>query len=328
MIAVTGANGLLGSFIIRKLIENKESFVAIKRKNSDTSLLNDVAQYITWRDADIADEVTLSDALEDVTHVIHAAAIVSFNPRKADQLMDINVVGTRNVVNACLVNNVKRLVHISSVAALGRQKEQRVIDEKNKWVESSINSTYAESKYFAELEVFRGQEEGLSTVIINPSVILAPANWDNSSAKLFKYVWNEKPFYVDGFLNYVDVRDVAAIAYRMLHEKVEGERFIANAGNIAFKNFFSRLATSFHKKAPHIKLNSTTLKIIARLENFRSWFTSSEPLITKETARIAGTEFIYDNKKIRQLFSFEFQPIDASIAWCCQYYSEKMAGKK
>jgi dihydroflavonol-4-reductase len=328
MIAITGANGLLGSFIIRKLIESKEPFVALKRKNSDTSLLADVAQYITWRDADVADEVALAEAFEDVTHVIHAAAIVSFNPRKTDELMDINVMGTRNVVNACLVKDVKRLVHISSVAALGRQKGQHHIDEKNKWVSSSINSTYAESKYFAELEVFRGQEEGLSTVIINPSVILAPANWNNSSAKLFKYIWDEKPFYTDGFLNYVDVRDVAAIACRLLYSPVEGERYIANAGNISFGNFFSRLASAFQKKAPRIKLNATTLKIIAWIENFRTWFTGTEPLITRETARIAGTEFLYDNKKIRQLFSFEFQPIDASIEWCCQYYREKMAGKK
>ncbi|HEY9045797.1 MAG TPA: NAD-dependent epimerase/dehydratase family protein [Ohtaekwangia sp.] len=328
MIAVTGANGLLGSFIIRKLVELREPFVALKRENSDISLLQDIAHAITWRNADVTDEVSLLEALEDVTHVIHAAAVVSFNPRKANMLMDINMLGTRHVVNACLVKSVKRLVHISSVAALGRQKEQRTIDEKNKWVANSVNSQYAESKYFAELEVFRGQEEGLSTVIINPSIILAPANWNNSSAKLFKYVWDEKPFYTDGYMNYVDVRDVADIACRMLHQPVEGERFIANAGNISFKNFFTDLAQQFQKKAPGIKLNSSTLKIIARLENIRTWFTRSEPLITRETARIAGTEFLYDNQKIKKLLSFEFQPIDRSIDWCCQYYREKMSVKK
>ncbi|HEY9008693.1 NAD-dependent epimerase/dehydratase family protein [Ohtaekwangia sp.] len=328
MIAVTGANGLLGSFIIRKLVELKEPFVALKRENSDTSLLKDIAHAITWRTADVTNEVSLLEALEDVTHVIHAAAVVSFNPRKADIMMDINVIGTRNVVNACLVKGVKRLVHISSVAALGRQKEQHIIDEKNKWVVSSINSRYAESKYFAELEVFRGQEEGLSTVIINPSIILAPADWNNSSAKLFKYVWDEKPFYIDGYMNYIDVRDVADVAYRMLHQPIEGERFILNAGNISFKNFFTRLAQQFQKKAPGIKLTSTTLKIIARLEHFRTWFTGSEPLITRETARIAGTEFLYDNHKIKKLFSIQFQPIDKSIEWCCQYYREKMSVEK
>jgi nucleoside-diphosphate-sugar epimerase len=208
MIAITGGNGLLGSFIIRELINTNQPFVAFKRNNSDISLLRDVSEKITWRDADVLDPVSLNEALNDITHVIHAAAIVSFNPRDAKKIYNVNVLGTRNITNACLNAGVRRFVHISSVAALGRQKDQTIIDEQNKWIDNPLNSTYAESKYYAELEVFRAQEEGLSTVIINPSVILAPTDWTRSSAQLFKYVYDEKSFYIDGSLNYVDVRDV------------------------------------------------------------------------------------------------------------------------
>jgi dihydroflavonol-4-reductase len=324
MIAVTGANGLLGSFIVRKLIHENEKFVAIKRKDSDTSLLNDVSGKITWIDADVLDPVSLSEALKNVTEVIHTAAIVSFNPRKAKYVLRINVEGTRNVVDACLGLGIKRLVHISSVAALGRQKNQKFINEKNQWVESSLNSVYAESKYLAELEIFRGQEEGLSTVVLNPSVILAPADWNKSSAQLFKYVWQGKPFYTDGFLNYVDVRDVATISYSLLKSNVQRERFIISAGNISYKNFFEQIAAKFNKKAPSIKINKRGLEIIARFEGLRTWFIGSEPLITRETARFADSEFLYNNEKIKKTLSFDFQSFDQSMTWCCQYYMTKI----
>jgi dihydroflavonol-4-reductase len=328
MIAVTGANGLLGSFIVRQLISRNIPVVALKRQHSDTSLLDDVSSLVTWRDGDVLNPVQLEEALDGVTGVVHAAAIVSFSPSRANSVMDINVQGTRNVINECQAKGVKRLVHISSVAALGRQKGQRLIDETNQWVDSPMNTVYAESKYLAELEVFRAQEEGMSTVILNPSVILAPADWTKSSAKLFKYVWDEKPFYSDAFLNYVDVRDVADITYRLLdNTSIEGQRFILNAGKISFHNFFQAVAKRFRKKPPQKKLSPALLQVAARLEVFRSWFTGGEPLLTRETARLAGTEFLYDNLKIKKALSIEFQPIDASLDWCCEQYMTKYANK-
>lgn len=328
MIAVTGATGLLGSFIVRELIERNVPFVALKRRDSDTSLLSDVGSLVTWRDADVLDPVQLEDALTGVTSVVHSAAVVSFHPRKAAYVMDINVQGTRNLIHECQAKGIKRFVHISSVAALGRQKGQKLINETNQWVDSPLNTAYAESKYLSELEVFRAQEEGMSTVIINPSVILAPAAWDRSSAKLFKYVWDEKRFYSDAFLNYVDVRDVARITYRLLvDEPVQGQRFIVNAGKISFRDFFRAVAKRFNKKAPDQKLSPALLQLAARAEVFRSWFTGKEPLLTKETARLAGTEFLYDNQKIRKALSVDFQPIDLSLDWCCEHYLTKYMNK-
>src|SRR5690348_6572067 len=147
MIAITGANGLLGSFIVRELLKTNTQFVAIRRKDSDTSLLSDVSRDITWREADVVDLVALNEALQDVSVVIHAAGLVSFNPRDEKKIHAVNVEGTRHVVDACAANNVKRLLHVSSVAALGRQKDQREVDESNKWIDSELNSTYAKSKY-------------------------------------------------------------------------------------------------------------------------------------------------------------------------------------
>jgi dihydroflavonol-4-reductase len=328
MVAVTGANGLLGSFIVRKLIECQEPFIAIKRNGSDISLLEDVHEKIKWVDADILDTVALNEAFKEVTHVIHTAAIVSFNPKRAKEVMDINVQGTRNVVNTCQALGVKRLIHISSVAALGRQKGQKVVTEDNKWTESSLNSVYAKSKYLAELEVFRGQEEGVSSVIINPSLILAEANWNISSAQLFKYAWEEKPFYLDGFVNYVDVKDVSELTYRLLDSNIEGTRFIVSAGKVSYKDFFGILAKEFQKKAPSIRLNTKLLRIGAVIETLYAQIMGVEPRLTRETARLAGSEFLFENKKIRNLLNFEFQPLDKTLQRCCRYYIMKGKPKK
>ncbi len=328
MIAVTGANGLLGSFIARKLLELDQPFVAVKRATSDVSLLDDVNDRITWRDADILDTVALDEAFNGVTHVIHAAAMVSYNPRAAASLYKINVIGTRNVVDACVGNGVAKLLHISSVAALGRLKGMKQIDEHQKWTESTSNSTYGETKYLAELEVFRGHEEGLDIAILNPSVILAPADWNKSSAKLFKYVWDERPFYVDTHLNYVDVRDVADAACRLLRSDASGERFIVNAGVIALNEFLQRTAVRFQKRSPRIRVNRFFLQMIAWLEMQRSRILGAEPLITRETARLAGAEFLYNSEKIKKHLQLDFQSIDETLEWCCKYYLDRSTLKK
>ena len=185
MIGVTGATGLLGSSIIRTLLDADEKVLAIKRKNSDTTLLRDVYHQITWRDADMLDPTSIDDALQGVTSIIHAAGLVSFNARDKKKLYETNVTGTRNLVNACLIHNIRRLIHVSSVAALSRPKEILCLDENQKWNESPLNTVYAESKYLADLEVMRGHEEGLSVAIVNPSVILGSRRLDEEQFKNF-----------------------------------------------------------------------------------------------------------------------------------------------
>ena len=179
-----------------------------------------------------------------------------------------------------------------------------------------------------QLALDRGQEEGLNTVIINPSVILAAADWNRSSAKLFKYVNQRRPFYIDAFLNYVDVRDVATCTYHLLDAEHQSQRFIINAGNIPFKFFFEKVANYFQVKAPSLKLSRNTVKLLARAENIRTWLTKSEPLITRETAQLADTQFLYDNKKIQKILDFQFQTIDTTLEWCCSYYTKKFDSKK
>ena len=187
MIAVTGANGLLGSYLLRRISAENVPVIGIKKVDSDTAHLHDL-KLIEWRIADLMDAESLVEALEGATTVIHTAAQVSFNPRARNKIIEVNEGGTRNVVNACLTTNVNHLIHISSIAALGRQKGFPNITEDSKWVPGQLNTDYAGSKYLAELQVWRGHEEGLKVTIINPSVILAPPEQTKSSAQIFHYV--------------------------------------------------------------------------------------------------------------------------------------------
>lgn len=318
MIAITGANGLLGSRLAHRLAADSIPFYGIKRTQSDTSLMGDLP--VEWKEADLLDIGALRDALHGATQVIHTAALVSFKSGDREQLYRVNVEGTRNVVNTCLGLGIKRMIHVSSVAALGRHKGVKIINEDHTWVDSKLNSDYAESKYLAELEVFRGQEEGLKIDIINPSVILSRANWDKSSAQLFKYVWKNKPFYTEGSMNYVDVRDVVNMICLLLNNEASGERYIANGGAIPLKDLLTKVARHFHKKAPWIKVPEPLITIAAWVESARSFLTGNEPMVTPQSARAAHESFFYNNKKAIQKLGMQFRTLDDTLQWCCSYY--------
>jgi dihydroflavonol-4-reductase len=320
MIAITGANGLLGSFILKKFISEKLPVIGLKRVNSDISSLDKALHEAEWRDADITNSLTLADALKNINTVIHTAAVVSFDPRAKEKIFQTNVVGTQNIVNACLVSGVSRLIFISSVAALGRKKGTTEINEENKWIDSDLNSDYAKSKYLAELEIYRGKEEGLSISIVNPSVILSTANPNKSSGQLFKYVNEERLFYTDGHINYVDVRDVANVVYRIYESKINGDKFIANAGSIELKQLITKIAVRLEKKEPSIKINSNLLMAAAWLEEMRCRLTRTEALISRQSVKMSGEKFIYQNQKSIDQLNAVYRPLDETLDWCCEYY--------
>jgi dihydroflavonol-4-reductase len=320
MIVITGANGLLGSHLLRRLSNEKLPVVGVKKPGSKISHLKDLAQ-IEWRDADLLDTESLTEALKGATTVIHTAAQVSFNPRLKNKIFEVNENGTRNVVNTCLAQKADHLIHISSVAAIGRQKGFNHVNEESRWVPGELNTDYAESKYLAELEVWRAHEEGLNISIINPSVILAPPGQTKSSAQLFHYVMQEKLFYTEGQLNFVDVRDVVEMIWQMHSKKIYGERFIANGGHTTVKNLFSQIAQRLNKRAPSIKIPAPLLAALAMAEEMRSRITGTEPLITRQSTKLAREFFYYSNEKALKKFNFKFHSLENTLDWCCKQYS-------
>lgn len=323
MILVTGATGFLGSHICRRLLEDGKKFIALKRANSSLSLLADIKNEIEWVEGDIMQPDSLDQLLSRVETIIHTAAVVSFHSADFEKMDQINTEGTKNMVNLALKHEIKRFIHISSVAALGRNLAQGTIDETNKWQESKYNTRYGQSKYQAELEVWRGMIEGLNAVILNPSVILGPGDWENSSSSIFKYVWNENMFYSEGFINYVDVRDVVDIIYKLLNDESKfGERYIVNAGSETFKAMFEKIAERFDKKPPTIKASSILVKIGLLVESLKFLLTGKKPLITREIARVGSARIYFDNNKAVTELNHTFVPLSQTLDWACAYYLE------
>lgn len=318
MIFITGCNGLVGSFIARRLLQDGQAIRALKRQHSDLRYLEDIKNHIEWIEGDILDTSLLNEAMQGCDKVVHSAAIVSFDAKTKDNMYKVNVEGTTNIVNLCLDLGVEKLTFISSVAALGRKKNSEVIDETNQWEASKFNTHYAQTKHLSEMEVWRGHAEGLQTVIVNPSLVLGPSPWNRSSTQLFKYVWDQRKFYATGSLNYIDVRDLAEIVFQLLASNINGDRFVVNAGNVLYKELFDKIASIFKRRAPHLKVTPMIAAIAWRLAFLQSVITRKPPFITRETAYMSQKHFYYKSDKLKEKLNFEFRTLDESIQWTCQ----------
>lgn len=323
MIFLTGSTGTVGSAILRMLVARGDQVKALVRDlNQVDSLFDDIKEKVEWVEGDILDVSALNQQMSGIKTVIHTAALVSFNPKDRHRLLQVNVEGTANVVNAAVANGVAEFCHLSSVAALGRGKTS-VIDESTKWENSSYNSAYAGSKYLAEIEVWRGQEEGLKVLLLNPSVILGGNDWSKSSAKLFKFGYEHTRFYTEGSFNYVDLRDVVTKTIGLLDQKVFGQRVILNGGEVSFKEFFSKVARAYDLKPPAIKVNKGIIYLVYQFERLRSFFTGSNPLVTRETAMPKSTKYEYDNSKSLKLIPKPYYSLDDSIQHVCSVFVDK-----
>jgi dihydroflavonol-4-reductase len=320
MIFVTGANGLLGSFTCRALIKAGYEVKALVRANSNIALLADIKEMITIVNGDILDPESISKELSSCDIIIHCAAVVSFHQSDKDLMNEVNIIGTGNMVNLALKHNIDYFIQISSVAALGRLLGSGIVDETSKWESSKWNSNYAQSKYFGELEVWRGAEEGLKTVILNPSVILAPGDWNRSSGRLFKYVWDENLFYPSGKINFVDVRDVVNSIIKCLELRPNKERFIVNSAVVSYQVMFEEIAKYFNKKAPRFKSSILLIKLGMVLDKIKSVITNQRTIITKETALLSKSEIYFNNAKILRELNLSFAPLSESIKWNCKEF--------
>ncbi len=322
MILITGASGLVGSHLLRQLVANGQRVRALYRSAIPVV---EAADKVEWIQGDILDIVSLEEAMQDVTHVYHCAAMVSFNPRKRAMMHKVNVEGTANVVNACVSAGIKRMVYTSSIAAMGRIREDKPIDETMLWSEETSNSEYGKTKYLAELEIGRGIGEGLDIVTVNPVIILGAGDWSKGSSGIFKNVYDEFPWYTEGTGGFVDVEDVVkAMVLLMKEEKAGGERFILSGVNMSYRNLFNQIATQFHKKPPYKKVTPFLAGLVWRWEAVKSWFTGNDPLLTRETARTAAAKVQINNSKLPGfLEGFAYNPIHLSVERICSELQKK-----
>ncbi|MGI8950750.1 MAG: NAD-dependent epimerase/dehydratase family protein [Chitinophagaceae bacterium] len=321
MILVTGGTGLVGSHLIKTLIQQNKIVKALYRFAIPQF---DEAKKVEWIKGDILDPISLENALQNVQQVYHCAGLVSFHPKNKKELFQINVEGTANVVNASVNANVKKLLFVSSASALEKNRKKETINESMNWSQKTNNSEYGKSKYLAEMEVWRGIGEGLNAVIINPVIILGAYNWNKGSSAIFKSVYNEFPWYTEGVNGFVDVQDVVNAMIILMESEITGQRFIISAESISYKNLFDKIALSFSKNPPHKKVNHTLAEIIWRIEAVKSKLTNKKTLLTKETAQTAQNKFFFDNTKLLKAFpSFSYTPLQQSVNRICKELKQK-----
>lgn len=331
MVLVTGGTGLLGSHLIINLLQKGIKLRATCRETSNRDAILKTAEYynidlspviqnLEWFEADLLDIVALAKAFEGIKEVYHCAAVVSFNPSDSKLVLLDNVASTANMVNLSLDFKIRKFVHTSSVASLGRKAENQKIDESSDWLESKNNSNYAKGKYASEIEVWRGTQEGLNAAIVNPCIIIGPSNWKSGSAAMFTTVANGLKFYTQGTNAFVDVRDVAEIMVKLMESDISEERFVVAAENVSYKNFFEFIAEGLGIPAPSKKVGSTLSEIAWRLEWLKSKLFGSKPVITRETARTAQKTYFYDSSKVKERLNFEFRNVKESVLEIAKFY--------
>ncbi len=325
-ILITGATGFVGSYLTRLLVkEGYKNIVCLKRPTSRMDLVAEVQDKVTWAEGDILDVPFLENILRghQIEQIYHCAAVVSFDPRDREEMYQINVVGTENVVNAALEVGIEKLIYTSSIAAIGRVEHQEWVRETNKWQRSPLNSHYAISKFQAEQEVWRGVAEGLTAAMVNPTVILGSQFWEQGTGRLFDQVGRGLRFYTEGSTGYVDVRDVVTFMVELMNSPIENQRFILNGENMAYKTMFEKIALVLNKKPANIAVTPFLRQLAWRVEWLKSKFTGKRPLITKETARASATTFYFDNKKSLTAFpDFKYSDISTTIEETAQQFLE------
>jgi len=316
MILITGATGFLGAELTHQLTATGLKVRAIKRASSKIPALLSGNQSIEWITADINEFSDLEDAFEGITKVYHCAGLVSFDPKDKLKLIRVNIEGTSNVVNLCVEHDA-RLVHVSSVAALGEAKKGAAITEEDFWEYNPHVHTYAISKYEGEMEVWRGMAEGLEAVIVNPSVIIGPSAGYDGSGALFKVVRKGLSFYTKGATGLVDVADVAKSMILLMDSEIRGERFTITAENMPFRTLFSEIAAGFGLKAPEKEAKPWMLGIAWRAAKLATFLTGKSFGITSDTASSSITTSEYSNEKIKNTIGINFKPLDQSIREVC-----------
>jgi nucleoside-diphosphate-sugar epimerase len=314
MVLVTGASGFLGGELVKQLVEKGESVRIIKRADSEISHLDSIINKIEIVQADILDVPSLEIAFNGIEKIYHCAAVIGYDDSVYDAMYKCNIEGTANVVNVALSKDIKKLLHVSSIAAIGG-KPNELITEDTKWENNQWTTHYGITKMLAEREVWRGIQEGLESVIVNPGIILGASNNEHkATTRVFKRIADKKmPFYSNGTNGFIDVADVVKITIQLMNSDIHSERFILISENSSFKEYFERIAGQLNVEAPKKVLNKSLGNLFILLDWLASKFNNRKRGLTKEILKVSLEKFEYSNEKIKKRLNYRFIPIEETI---------------
>lgn len=330
MILVTGGTGLVGAHLLYNLTKAGHKVRAIYRTKDRILFTKKVFSYyidandaifslINWVKCDLNDIPTLESVFDEITHVYHCAAFISFDPKDAKKLFKVNVKGTSNIVNLCVENNIVKLCYVSSIATIGIPVSNNKANE-NTAFNDTLANVYALSKHNAEMEVWRGSQEGIDTIIVNPGVIIGPGFWNNGSGILFSKIYKGLQFYPPNGTGFVPVNDVVNAMQKLMDSTIFNENYILVAENIAFKKAFGIIATALHKKSPKFLLKKWMLQLFWRLDWVKSFITRTERVLSKKTANSLYFNTTYNSEKIQQQLNFSFSDVSNAVGFCATIF--------
>lgn len=313
-ILITGITGLVGSELARAFC-TLGTIHGLKREGADLSALGLQDLSIHWHEGDVLDFNSLLEAMEGMDLVIHAAGKVSFLPKDEKSLFQVNEHGTAQVVNAMITAGVPKLVYVSSVAALGQVPDQDEYDETSTWLDAPDQTAYALSKYRAELEVWRGEQEGLQVLVLNPAVVLGKLAYARSSGALYQVVLKGYPFFPAGNLNYIDVRDVAGITRALVEKEAWGERFVLSKESISYQTFFQEAAQAFGGSVPKRSLPNGLISWGFPILKLLAWLVGKQLPMSASVARNAQRKTRYSNQKVERYLQFRYRELQDTLNW-------------
>jgi dihydroflavonol-4-reductase len=316
-ILVTGGTGFIGSNLAAALLHEGNSVRILRRQSSN--LFNVKNLDVEHRIGDVCDAQSVREAVRGCEVVFHTAAIVSFWKPMRKVQYETNVIGTRNVVEACLAQGVQRLVHTSSIAALGHPPEGSLADETTpfNWGDNG----YKISKRLAEAEVMSGIGKGLDAVMVNPAVVIGPGDIHFNGGKIILSVKKGRtPFYVKGGLNIVFVADVVRGEMLAAEKGKKGERYILGGENLTHKQVFEITAAIVDGSSPRVKLPILAVKLGAKLFDVAGMFMRKEPLITSELIEGAGLHNWYSSEKAQKELGYSITPFRKAVEETYHWY--------
>ncbi|MEY4433519.1 MAG: hypothetical protein RLZZ44_1653 [Bacteroidota bacterium] len=319
MILVTGGTGLVGAHLLIHLLENGKSVRAVYRsiasKEKTKHLFSyyhrsDLFEKIEWIEADILDIPSLEKAFENIEFVYHCAALISFDPKDEEAIRKTNIEGTANIVNFCLAFGIKKLLFVSSIAALGDSNSvEKIISETTEWNPEKPHSDYAISKYGAEMEVWRGQQEGLDVLIVNPGIILGPGFPNQGSGVLFTAVAKGLSFYTKGTTGFIAVTDVVETSLKLMDSAIKNERFTLIENNYSFQEILNCIADSLQVKKPQWHAAPIVMKVFWRIDWFLNTFLFQKRKLSRASAKASYSESKYDNSKISKFLDLKYRSV-------------------
>jgi nucleoside-diphosphate-sugar epimerase len=333
MILVTGGTGLVGAHLLLHLLQSGAKVKAIHRERSNlkevekvfgyyTDQAHQLFQNINWVEADLNDLPALEIAFENVTHVYHCAALISFNPNDYELLRTVNIEGTKNIVNLCIAHGIDKLCYTSSIGAIGRTIGNQAATEETDWNIQQSN-VYAMSKMDAELEVWRGAQEGIPAVIVNPGVILGPGFWETGTGILFKTAYKARKYYPPGGTGFVTINDVVGIMTQLMQSSITNEKYILVAQNLTYKEILQKITGAFGKPGPSKAIKFWQLEVFRRLDWLRNIFWNSGRKLTKTSVESLRKNQLFNADKIQKHLGHSFEALDDVIELSCKKFMEE-----